>query len=402
MEEVLLLKYGEMGLKGKNRPEFEKALETHINALLSARFKGVRLEKSRGRYYVTGGADMRSVAQALAKVPGIIGICVAIRTPNDPSVLAAGAIAMMKEATSRIRSRPLTFKVDARRSNKSFPLTSLELNHHIGGAVLSKVPGLAVDVHNPEIVLTVEVRETGTYMYWEEIKGTGGLPLGASGRGLLLISGGIDSPVAGYLAMKRGIMLDAIHFWSFPITGERSRDKVISICKVLSEFNPWMKLYIARFTDIQTAILEKCPERLRVTIMRRMMMRVASRVANKIGAQAIFTGENLGQVASQTIESLSVIEEASSLPVFRPLLCYDKVETIALARQIGTYDLSCLPYEDCCTVFVPRHPVTKPKLQQVVRGEENIDIDRLVEECVETVETVRLGALDALDPESLL
>ncbi len=245
---------------------------------------------------------------------------------------------------------------------------------------------VTVDVRSPQFTLHVEVRNTGTYIYWDEVRGPGGLPAGTSGRGLLLLSGGIDSPVAGYLAMKRGVKIDALHFWSYPIVGQRSRDKVVELCEALRDANPELKLYIAHFTDIQTEILEKCPERFRVIVMRRMMMRIACEWAAKLGSHAIFTGENIGQVASQTLESLRAIEDVADLPILRPLICFNKVEIIEIARSIGTYDISCQPYEDCCTVFVPRHPVTRPKLDDVRDAEKLLDVPTLTAACVAKIE----------------
>ncbi len=286
---------------------------------------------------------------------------------------------------------PVTFKVDTRRADKGFPLTSPEVNQALGAAVLKNVPGLGVDVHNPSIHLIVEIRPGRTYICGGQTEGPGGLPVGTSGKGILLLSGGIDSPVAGYLAVKRGVAVDALHFWSYPITGVRARDKVVEICKVLRKFNPDLRLLIAPFTAIQTQTMDKCPEKYRVIIMRRMMMRVASLICRDMGGLAIFTGENLGQVASQTLESLRVIESTSDYPVLRPLICFDKVETVRLAQQIGTYDISILPYEDCCSVFVPKHPVTKPRPDVAEQAERLLDVEALAKECAANTEVFDLG-----------
>lgn len=394
MEEVLLVRYGEIGLKGTNRAEFEDALIRHLRYIVREE-KGARVSRAHGRLYVTGLAPQGNVLGRLSRVPGVVAVNPALRVGGDLEDMKKVAVALARDAAARMAPVPsresLTFKVESRRSDKSFPLTSPKISAVLGDAVLRACPELSVDVHEPSFVLKVEVRGEGVYLYWDEVEGPGGLPLGTSGRALLLLSGGIDSPVAGYLAMKRGISLDALHFWSYPITGERSKDKVIRLAGVLRDYNPYLKLYIAPFTKIQTAILEECPERFRVTVMRRMMMRVASRLAEKTGALAIFTGENVGQVASQTLESLAAIEDVATIPVLRPLITFNKVETVKVAREIGTYDLSVLPYEDCCSVFVPRHPVIKPRLQDVREAEILLDVETLVQDCVDRIEEAYPG-----------
>jgi thiamine biosynthesis protein ThiI len=389
MEEVLLVRYGEIGLKGENRSEFEDALARHVRQVVRSE-PGARVSRSRGRLYVTGVAPSRELLGRLSRVPGVVAVNPAFRVGQDLESIEAAAVQASLSAVAAKRP-PVTFKVDSRRSDKSFPLTSPEINKALGDAVLRSCPGLSVDVHAPSFTLKVEVRSEGVYLYWDEVPGPGGLPLGTSGKALLLISGGIDSPVAGYLAMKRGVELDAVHFWSYPITSERSKDKVIRLAQALRGYDPRLRLFIAPFTGIQTAIMEKCPERYRVIVMRRMMMRVACRLAVRTGALAVFTGENVGQVASQTLESLGAIEDAASMPVLRPLVCFDKVETVALARKIGTYDLSILPYEDCCTVFVPKHPVIKPRLEDVREAEGGLDVEGLVEDCARSVEEAPLA-----------
>jgi thiamine biosynthesis protein ThiI len=389
MEEVLLVRYGEIGLKGDNRPEFEDALARHLRHVVRSDPEA-RVSRSYGRLYITGIDLTKDLLGRLSRVPGVVAVSPAVRVDRDLQALSDAAIHVSRGALDA-KTAPVTFKVDSRRPDKTFPVTSPELNRVLGDAVLKACPELSVDVHAPSFVLKVEVRSEGAYLYWNEAPGPGGLPLGTSGKALLLISGGIDSPVAGYLAMKRGIAVDGIHFWSYPITSERARDKVVRLARALREYNPYLRLFIAPFTDIQTSIIEKCPEKYRVTIMRRMMMRVASRLAEKTGALAIFTGENVGQVASQTLESLAAIEDAASIPVLRPLICFNKVETVSLAREIGTYDLSILPYEDCCTVFIPRHPVIKPRLEDVREAENLLDIVALVESCLGRVEEALLA-----------
>ena len=390
MKELLLVRYGELGLKGDNRADFERALLRHVEWTVRD-MPGAFVSRSHGRLYVEGTFDRRLVLERLRKTPGIVAINPALRVDSEIDAVVEASIAASKEAVDKRGFK--TFKVEARRGDKRFPLTSPEINRKVGEAVLAANQGLSVDVHSPDFVLTVEVRDTGTYVYWDEVRGPGGLPSGTSGRGLLLLSGGIDSPVAGYLALKRGVKIDALHFWSYPIVGERSKEKVIDLCKALRESGPDLRLYIAHFTDVQSEILEKCPERFRVIVMRRMMMRIACEWASSVGAQAVFTGENVGQVASQTLESLRAIEDVATLPVLRPLICFDKVETVAIARSIGTYDISCLPYEDCCTVFVPRHPVTKPKLEDVRAAESRLDVQSLVAACLKRIEEEDLTAV---------
>jgi len=388
VQEVLLVRYGEIGLKGGNRSSFEEALTRHLRFAVREE-PGARVERTHGRVFISGLTAPEKALHRVARIPGVVGVSLARRVDQDMDLMKQHAVEVCRDAASW-RSGPRTFKVNARRSDKSFPLASPEINQELGRFVLDKCPELSVDVHEPAFVLNVEVREEGIYLYTDEVPGPGGLPIGTGGKAILLLSGGIDSPVAGYLAMKRGVDVDALHFWSFPLTSERAREKVVKLAQVLREYNPHLRLHIAHFTDIQTAIMEKCPEKLRVTIMRRMMMRVASRLASRIGALAIFTGENIGQVASQTLESLAAIQDASTVPVIRPLACFNKVETIDLAKHIGTYDLSVLPYEDCCTVFVPKHPVIKPKLSEVLKAESALDIDALLDDCISRLEECRL------------
>ncbi len=384
MQEVLLVRYGEIGLKGDNRSVFEEALIRHLRFAVREE-PAARVERTHGRVFISGLTSPEKALHRVARIPGVVGVSLARRIEKNLDLMKQHAAEVCRDAAAG-RPGPRTFKVNARRADKSFPLTSPQINQELGRAVLERCPELSVDVHDPAFNLYIEVRDTGVYLYVDEVPGPGGLPIGTGGKGLLLLSGGIDSPVAGYLAMKRGVAVDALHFWSYPLTGERAKEKVVKLSQVLREYNPRLRLHIAHFTEIQTAIMEKCPEKLRVTIMRRMMMRVASRLASKIGALAIFTGENIGQVASQTLESLAAIQDAATLPVIRPLVCFNKVETIDLARHIGTYDLSVLPYEDCCTVFVPKHPAIKPDLSEVQKAEAALDIDALINDCVDRLE----------------
>lgn len=385
MEQVILVRYGELALKGKNRIQFEDTLRHHIVESLRE-FPGAKVTKTHGRFFVHNVP--KDAVHKLSKISGIVALNPSLHVESNLDVITEAAVNLAKEASSAIKQEPKTFKVETRRADKTFPVKSPDISRIVGEAILKGVEHLSVDVHTPTFTVNVEIRNTGTYIYWDEIRGPGGLPLGSSGKGLVLLSGGIDSPVAAYLAMKRGVATDLLHFWSYPITSERARDKVIRLAKELKEYNPTQTLYIAHFTDIQTAIMEKCPEKLRVTVMRRMMMRIASSLAKSIGAKAIFTGESLGQVASQTIESITAIEDAATLPVLRPLICFDKSDTVSLARKIGTYDISCLPYEDCCSVFVPRHPATKPTIVEAKEAEKDLPIDDLVAECLSNIQLI--------------
>jgi len=395
MERVLLIRYGEIGLKGRNRRQFEDKLKQNVVKALSVLDEDARekVSTSHGRFYVTGLESEELEKQyldVLSRVPGIVAISPGLAVDSDLDAIKQAAVYGMELAKAEF-TPPVSFKVDTRRADKSFPLTSPEVNQAVGAAVLRNVSGLTVDVHKPAVHLIIEIRSEKTYIYRGQVEGPGGLPVGTSGKGILLLSGGIDSPVAGYLALKRGVAVDALHFWSYPITGIRSRDKVVDICKALRRYSPDMRLLVAPFTKIQTEIMDKCPEKYRVIIMRRMMMRVASIICHKQGGLAIFTGDNLGQVASQTLESLRVIEKVSDYPVLRPLLCFDKVETVRLAQQIGTYDISILPYEDCCSVFVPKHPVTRPRLDAAEKAEELLDVEGLAQECAMSTQVVDLG-----------
>ncbi len=408
-QKLLLLKYGEIALKGKNRPHFERALRENVAAALGAAGRGgreaartsgaeaqagPRVRALHGRLLVDlgSGADEGEVARlarAAAKVFGLVGVAPARQVPLDLEAITRAAIDLAREAVEA--EQVATFKLEVKRANKAFPATSPEVSRLVGRRVLEEVPGLAVDVHEPELRLGVEIREDGAYLYGREIPGPGGLPVGISGRAIALISGGIDSPVAIWMAMKRGLVTVPLHFWSFPFTGERARQKVVDLCGVLGTWGPLPDLLVCPFTEIQTAIRDRCPEELRVTLMRRMMMRIATRLARKERALAVVTGESLGQVASQTIESLAAIEAVTDLPVLRPLIGLDKEEIIARARAIGTFDLSTLPYEDCCTLFVPARPAIRPAVAQAQAAERNLDVGSLVERAVAGVERVGQG-----------
>jgi thiamine biosynthesis protein ThiI len=386
MYQVVLVRYGEIALKGRNRHVFEQALLENIHRNL----RGLAPRKIRhagGRVVVPLHDDWPEVNRRLSTVCGVVSYSPARVAPNDMEAILRLAL----EEMASVAEDGATFKVEANRADKSFPLTSPEIARRAGAFLLKHLPGLKVDVHQPRHRLMIEVRREGTYVYTRVVPGVGGLPVGVSSRAVLLLSGGIDSPVAGYMALRRGVEIIPLHFHSFPFTSERSKEKVIDLCRVLARYAGELRLYVAPFTQIQKAILERCPEELRVTLMRRMMLRVAERVAREEGALAVFTGDSLGQVASQTMESLAVIGAATDLPVMRPLIGLDKAEIVERARRIGTYDISIRPYEDCCALFVPEHPATKPKREKVEAAEARLEVEDLVQRCWEGVEVITVA-----------
>jgi len=383
MSSVILVRYGEIGLKGKNRIYFERVLINNIRRSLGD-LKGIEVTREHGRLYVKHEDAPDRVIERLQRVFGIVSVSSARVVPLDMEAVKKGALDEVKD---NIKGGG-TFKVEAKRANKKFPYKSLEINSIVGEHILKNTEGLKVDVNNPLFTVKIEVRENSAYIYSTSYPAPGGLPVGAAGKGGLMISGGIDSPVAGWLAMKRGVEVIGIHFHSFPFTSERSKEKVVELCRVLASYGGPIKLFVVPFTRIQSEIKKNCPEKFYVTIMRRMMFRIAERISLREGCTVLFTGENLGQVASQTLESMAVIERVVDMPVLRPLITMDKSEIIEKAKEIGTYDISIQPYEDCCTIFVPKHPATKPKLNEVEKAEENISgFEDLVEEAVEKAES---------------
>jgi len=395
---VVLVRYGEIGLKGANRPDFEAALIKNLRHVLLPWHGSVRIKRKHGRVFIDlspgelDATELRKLVAALSRVFGVVSFSPALCVPLKLEAVARAAVRLVEEHKEHVpHDLPLTFKVEARRSNKSFPLTSPEINSWLGGHLLTNVPGLKVDVHRPQLRVEVEIRRNA-YVLAEIIPGPGGLPVGTAGRGLLLLSGGIDSPVAGWMAMKRGLKIDALHFHSFPFTGDRSKEKVIRLAKVLAPYNAGMALHVSHFTEVQKAVAELGHPRISLTLARRMMLRIAERIARREGADVLVTGESLGQVASQTLENLSVIEKATDLLILRPLIGFDKEETVNRAREIGTYDISILPYEDCCSLFVPKHPKTRPGLAEIVAVEGELNISALVEEAVDRTESMEFSA----------
>ena len=381
MRQLILIRYGEIYLKGLNRPYFLHALVDRVKQ--AAKPFGGKVWLHDARLFVSDMTDMEGCMTAVSRVFGVHSLCPAIEMDkSDFNAICAQAASMMEGITG-------TFKVDARRSDKRYPMTSPQINMEMGGYILEHTQGLSVDIHHPEHVMNVEIRDHA-YLYVRVIEAVGGMPVGTGGKAALLLSGGIDSPVAGYCIAKRGVEISAVHFHSYPYTSERAKEKVITLAKQLSSYCCGIRLYIVPFTEPQLTIHEKCPEEYGTLIMRRFMMRIASRIAEKEGARALITGESIGQVASQTIEALCCTDAVVPMPVFRPLIGNDKIEIIHIAEKIGTYETSCLPYEDCCTVFTPRHPATHPKLENVERAEQGLDIEGLVQAAVDGAELIEV------------
>jgi thiamine biosynthesis protein ThiI len=394
----IIARYGEISLKGHNRSEFEKVLVQNMRRAVEP-WPGVRVSRSQGRIVIdTGDVPTSPVLTALSRVFGLVSLSPVRVAGLSADAIGDEAVALVREAADNGEMPNRTFKVEVRRANKQFPLKSPELTRQLGGRILKSVPGVRVDVHNPDLTVNVEVRDIEAFVYGRTIPGLGGLPVGASGRVGLLLSGGIDSPVAGWMAMKRGAEVEAIHFHSYPFTSERALQKVESLAQVLADWGGRLRLHVVHFTEVQTEIRKHCPEPLTVTIMRRMMMRIATQIARQRGLLALVTGESLGQVASQTLESMHVIEAVTQLPILRPLIAEDKVDIIRRARQIGTYDISILPYEDCCTVFVPKNPRTRPRLEEAERAEEHLDVENLTARAVERTEMKTFHARRGVEP----
>lgn len=379
MRELLLVRFGEIFLKGLNRPYFMKELVKKVRYAVQAVNGQVWLHDS--RVFVSDYTDQEECIRRVTKVFGVHSVCPAVEMEKeDFSALCAQASAMMAGLTG-------TFKVYARRSDKRYPMDSGEINRELGGYILERHPQLRVDVHAPDHRLNVEIRDKA-YLYVRVVPAVGGMPVGTNGRATLLLSGGIDSPVAGWMIAKRGVKINAVHFHSYPYTSDRAKEKVLDLARILSESCCGIRVHVVPFTRIQMEIHEKCPEEYTTLIMRRCMMRIAERIARKTESMALITGESIGQVASQTMEALNVTDSVVSMPVFRPLIGSDKEEIIEVARKIGTFETSSLPYEDCCTVFTPRHPATHPKMEKIDLGESRLDLEALLTEAVENTEVI--------------
>ena len=391
MYKAFLIKYGEIGVKGKNRYLFEDALVRQIRYALKKTDGEFEVTKENGRIYATAVSDFDfdEAVEALKTVFGIIGICPVVQIEDNGFDDLADTV--IKYFDSAYPDKHFSFKVNARRARKNYPMDSMEINMEMGGRLLDAFPELSVDVHNPDVLLQIEIRNK-INIYSTEIPGPGGMPVGTAGKALLLLSGGIDSPVAGYMVAKRGVELEATYFHAPPYTSERAKQKVIDLAKLVAKYSGPITLNVVNFTDIQLAIYEKCPHDELTIIMRRYMMRIAEELGKESGCLGLVTGESIGQVASQTMHSLYCTNEVCTMPVFRPVIGFDKQEIIDLSEKIGTYETSIQPFEDCCTIFVAKHPVTKPNLNIIQRDEHNLDdcIDELFKTAIETTEKIRI------------
>lgn len=391
----ILVRFGELALKGKNRTYFEKKLLENIKTTLKS-FPSIRVTRTYGRIIIElNDEDHEQVIEKVKTIFGIYSFSLALVVENEIEAIKRGALAVINDHGEDVK----TFKISAKRVNKTFPIRTDELNREIGAHVLRNKNGIKVDVHNPDVDLRIEVRERNTYITSGAFEGAGGLPVGTSGKVLLLLSGGIDSPVAGFLTLKRGAMIEAIHFHSPPYTNERAKQKVIDLAQSLTKYGYNIVVHLVPFTNMQKHIHEKVPSSYQMTIMRRMMLRIAEKIAEKRSILALATGESLGQVASQTLYSMNTINEVTNLPIIRPLVTMDKSEVIQIAKEIGTYETSILPYEDCCTIFLPPDSTTKPKREQANKFEQYLDMETYIEEAVENTEQIVLTEETKSDAE---
>jgi thiamine biosynthesis protein ThiI len=390
MKEILLCKYGEIVLKGANRRYFEETLckTLRFRAKHYGNFQITRSQSTLVIEPMDEFADIDGMFESTSKVFGIVGISRCAVCEKDMARIEE----TVREYMPQFLAGKKTFKVEAKRSDKRFPLDSMKICAEVGGYVLSAMPHLRVDVHNPEIVVHVEIREFGAYIHAGQFKGAGGMPVGTNGKALLLLSGGIDSPVAGYMIAKRGVQIDAVHFESFPYTSERAREKVMELAREVSQYAGSFNVHVVSLTHIQEELVKTCEEDYFTLLLRRYMMAIADRLAHKLGCGGLITGESLGQVASQTMQAIGVTDPVATLPVFRPCIGLDKEEIVQIARKIGTFETSIQPYEDCCTVFTPKHPRTRPELGKVLEQEQKLDFEALVAEAIEGAYTIRAQA----------
>ena len=390
---ILIVRAGEVALKGMNKPYFERMLVDRIKANLKkisevGKDKDIDIYRHEGLIYVKAdkALDIDEIIHETVKVFGVASVSKAVEAESDLDAIGAEAVRYMK---ALIEERGIkTFKVEAKRADKNFPVKSPEIGRIIGAKVLVGCKVLKVDVHDPDVLLKVDVRHDVSYIYDSKVNGLGGLPLGTNGKGMTLLSGGIDSPVATWMMAKRGMMIEAVHYHSYPYTSERAREKVIELAQIVSQYTGRFKMHVINLLPIQEEIVKNCPEEETTIHVRRFMMRIAEKLAKEAECQALITGEDLGQVASQTAEALVVTDSVVSMPVFRPLIGMDKIEIMDRAKEIGTYETSIEPYEDCCTVFLPKHPTTKPKLERIQESESKLDVEALVAAAVESEETV--------------
>ncbi|AKL94952.1 tRNA sulfurtransferase ThiI [Clostridium aceticum] len=386
MKDVIIIRYGEIILKGLNKKFFEDKLAKHIRHALVDLGKP-KVYKEHSRIYVdVDDYNPQEIIDRVKRVFGVVSISPAKRFPVDMEEIKKVVIQEIREKVEKYGVK--TFKIESKRADKKFPMKSPEISREIGGFVLQNIEEISVDVHRPDISVHVEVRSDTAFVHSEKIEGFGGLPLETNGKALLLLSGGIDSPVAGWLVGKRGVEIEAIHFHSYPFTSERAKEKVMDLAKIVASYCGEFKIYSINLLPIQKEINEKCPEEEMTILSRRFMMKIAEKIALKFECDALVTGESIGQVASQTVKSLHVTNAAVNIPVFRPLIAMDKVDIIELAKKIGTYETSILPFEDCCTVFLPKHPVTKPKLEKILYSEELLDVEELIESAIDEMEVI--------------
>ena len=388
---TFLLKYGEIGIKGKNRYLFEDALVRQVRRALEPVDGEFQVYKSQARIYVDceGDYDYEDAVEHLKRVFGLVGICPVVRLEDQGfDQLKKDVVAYMDEMYP---DKKFTFKVESRRAKKSYPMNSMEISRDLGEAILEAFPEIRVDVHHPNVQVNIEVRNQ-IYVYSQIIPGAGGMPVGTNGKAMLLLSGGIDSPVAGYMISKRGVGLEATYFHAPPYTSERAKQKVVDLAKIVSRYAGPIRLHVVNFTDIQLYIYDQCPHDELTIIMRRYMMRIAEHFARKDGCLGLITGESIGQVASQTMQSLAATNDVCTLPVYRPVIGYDKQEIVNISEKIGTFETSIQPFEDCCTIFVAKHPVTKPNLDVIRRSEEKLaeKIDELVKEAIDSAEIIEV------------
>ena len=390
MERVILIKYGELSTKKANRNFFINTLYKNLKSKLEG-FE-VKIHKDRARMYIEFlEKDLDSIKNIVSKIFGIHTYHIAYIVDTDDKIIQDKVLSTVGEQEFK------TFKVETKRSDKNFTIHSQDYNRVLGGLILKNISGSKVDVHNPDLWITVEIREKQSFIYFNSYKGSGGYPVGTQSKGMLMLSGGIDSPVAGYLAMKRGMILDAVYFEAMPHTSIEARNKVISLCKKLSCYTDHINLHIVNFTPIQEEIYKNCREDYMITIMRRMMYRIMDKLCHKYKGLVIVNGESVGQVASQTLTSMNVINSVTNIPVIRPVACFDKLEIMDIARNIDTYETSIIPYEDCCTVFVPKHPAINPKLNIAIEEESKFDYESMIDKCVEELNTIKI--VDELEKE---
>ena len=388
-QNILIVRCGEVALKGMNKPYFERMLVDRIRNNLKS-FHGVDVKRHEGLIFVRAekNLDVNAVIKEISKVFGVASISKAVEAPSELDAIGLEAVEYMKNL---INERGIkTFKVEAKRADKNFPVKSPEIGRIIGAKILIGCKVLKVDVHNPDVLLHVDVRHDTSYIYEGKIPGFGGLPLGTNGKGMTLLSGGIDSPVATWMMAKRGMLIEAVHFHSYPYTSQRAQEKVEDLARIVSTYCGRFKMHVINLLPIQQAIVSNCPEEETTILVRRFMMRIAEQIAKQTGCMMLITGENLGQVASQTAEALVVTDACVSMPVMRPLIAMDKVDIMEKAQEIGTFETSIQPYEDCCTVFLPKHPTTKPKLERILESESRLDVEGLVEAACESQEIINI------------